>query len=261
MLIAGSATAAELPLKAPAALPPVCTWCGWYIGVNGGGVWGTTDSTLDTQNTLGGLFSAADILVLNAAGANSFNNNGWLAGGQVGYLYEDLGSHFVLAFELAIDAVQLKGSVSNPGLLASTHLPLTITEGMSNQTTWLGTFLIRAGYDFGGGGGGYFGGFIPYWTIGPAITQVRHNFNFVDTTVFSNTADFGQVVAGAAVGGGIELRLVDHWSIRGEYLYVDFGGTNGSARLVNAPAGDVVTFYRSERIKENIARGFLSYKF
>jgi len=39
-LFAGSAYAADMPVKAPAAPPPAPTWTGWYIGINGGGGWG-----------------------------------------------------------------------------------------------------------------------------------------------------------------------------------------------------------------------------
>jgi outer membrane immunogenic protein len=36
-LFAGSAYAADMPLKAPPAAAPAPTWTGWYIGINGGG--------------------------------------------------------------------------------------------------------------------------------------------------------------------------------------------------------------------------------
>jgi outer membrane immunogenic protein len=42
-VFAGSATAADMPVKAPPApLPPAFTWTGWYVGLNGGGLWGET---------------------------------------------------------------------------------------------------------------------------------------------------------------------------------------------------------------------------
>jgi opacity protein-like surface antigen len=55
------------------------------------------------------------------------------------------------------------------------------------------------------------------------------------TTLFPGSftaATFGQVAGGAVLGGGIEVRLIDHWSLRGEYLYVDFGSQDGSSRIV-----------------------------
>jgi outer membrane immunogenic protein len=38
----GSATAADMPVKAAPPPPPAFTWTGWYIGLNGGGIWGET---------------------------------------------------------------------------------------------------------------------------------------------------------------------------------------------------------------------------
>ena len=265
-LIAGSAMAAEkavMPLKAPPP-PPVFSWTGWYIGVNGGGAWARTSTTLDTQNGTPGAFLAANIPVVNAAGTNTFNNTGWLAGGQVGYLAEDLATHFIGGIELAIDAQQFRGSITNNQLyaVATPNNGFTITDGFDNKTSVLATLLVRGGYDFGG--------WMPYGTIGAAVTNVRHNFSFVDTTFFPGSAtatSFGnQIVGGAAVGGGLEVRLFDRWSLRGEYLFIDFGSTNGSSRIValGAPgqtAGTNATFFHGAHFQESIARGFLSYHF
>lgn len=43
LAFAGSATAADMPVKAPPPPPPPAfTWTGWYVGLNGGGLWGET---------------------------------------------------------------------------------------------------------------------------------------------------------------------------------------------------------------------------
>ena len=45
ILSISAASAADLPMKAPAMVAaPVDTWTGWYVGVNGGGVWGHTNT-------------------------------------------------------------------------------------------------------------------------------------------------------------------------------------------------------------------------
>jgi len=137
MLIAGGATAAEMPLKAPAPPPPVFSWTGWYIGVNGGGAWGKVSTTLDTQNGTPALFAAANIPVVNAAGTNSFNTTGWLAGGQVGYLAEDLATHFVGGIEVGLDATQLRGSISNNRIFAAPILNngFTVADGFNRRSS------------------------------------------------------------------------------------------------------------------------------
>ena len=58
-----------MPVKAPASVP-VFTWTGFYIGLNGGGAFGTS-----TYN-FGGL------------GSTSFNTSGGLAGGTIGFNYQ-----------------------------------------------------------------------------------------------------------------------------------------------------------------------------
>ncbi len=51
LAFAGSATAADMPVKAPPApLPPAFTWTGWYVGLNGGGLWGETDGNFLPPN-------------------------------------------------------------------------------------------------------------------------------------------------------------------------------------------------------------------
>jgi outer membrane immunogenic protein len=43
LVFAGSASAADMPVKAPPPPPPPAfTWTGWYVGLNGGGLWGET---------------------------------------------------------------------------------------------------------------------------------------------------------------------------------------------------------------------------
>ena len=45
---AAPAFAADIPVKAPVAAPvvaPVMSWTGFYIGLNGGGTWGTARVT------------------------------------------------------------------------------------------------------------------------------------------------------------------------------------------------------------------------
>jgi outer membrane immunogenic protein len=73
------ALAADMAVKAPAPAP-VYNWTGFYIGVNGGGVWGRTDPGYFN----GTAFVASIASQLQQAGGPNFNNSGGLAGGQIG---------------------------------------------------------------------------------------------------------------------------------------------------------------------------------
>jgi outer membrane immunogenic protein len=53
LVLAGTATAADMPVKAapPPPPPPAFTWTGWYVGLNGGGLWGETTGNFAPFNT------------------------------------------------------------------------------------------------------------------------------------------------------------------------------------------------------------------
>src|SRR5450631_411138 len=88
LALSGSAYAADMPLlKAPpmAAAP---SWTGWYIGVNGGGVWGRSDPGLALASNAGGGLALGDFGAITALTSAPMNNSGGLAGGQVGYLLQ-----------------------------------------------------------------------------------------------------------------------------------------------------------------------------
>jgi outer membrane immunogenic protein len=115
---AGAAQAADLSVapiyKAPPmAAPPAYNWSGFYLGINGGGAWGTSN-----WDTIGG-----------------FNLSGGVVGGTAGYNWQ-LG-HGVLGLEGDADWSSLRGSTS-------TLCP----AGCTTSNDWLGTFRGRAGYAF-----------------------------------------------------------------------------------------------------------------
>ncbi len=114
---AGAATAADLPprvapyYRAPPAVVPIYTWSGFYLGVNGGGGWGSSawDST------------------------GSFNVSGGLVGGTIGYNYQF--GQAVFGVEGDIDWSGIKGTTNNFCL-----------AGCTTSNTWLSTVRGRLGY-------------------------------------------------------------------------------------------------------------------
>jgi outer membrane immunogenic protein len=85
------ATAADMPLpyKMQAAPAAPFNWTGFYVGINGGYAWGTSNWT----------------------GAGDFNATGAMAGGTVGYNLQM--SQFVVGFEADFDGSWLKGSATS----------------------------------------------------------------------------------------------------------------------------------------------------
>jgi outer membrane immunogenic protein len=117
--LTGSAAAADLARPAPApyykapVYAPVYNWSGFYIGINGGGGWGTSNWT-----TPGG-----------------FDTSGGMVGGTVGYNYQM--NQVVLGVEGDIDWANISGS-SRAGLVCA--------PGCTTKDSWLSTVRGRIGY-------------------------------------------------------------------------------------------------------------------
>ena len=117
--LGGAAAAADLPPasqpyypKAPAFVPaPVYNWTGFYLGINGGGAFGSS-----SWNSTG-----------------SRNISGGLVGGTVGYNYQ--AGQAVFGVEGDIDWADISGSTT-------TGCPL----GCKTSDTWLSTVRGRIGY-------------------------------------------------------------------------------------------------------------------
>jgi outer membrane immunogenic protein len=118
LALTAAALSADLPpapyYKAPAYLPPVYNWTGFYIGVNGGGGFGS--SKWDTTS--------------------SFNPTGGLAGGTLGYNYQF--GPAVLGVEGDIDWAGLSGSTTSG-----------CPAGCTTSDSWLSTVRGRLGYGAG----------------------------------------------------------------------------------------------------------------
>jgi outer membrane immunogenic protein len=100
------------PVKAPAYVPPAYyNWTGFYVGINGGYGFGTSNWT----------------------GTDNFNTNGGLVGGTVGYNWQV--GQAVFGLEGDGDWSGIKGSTT-------TGCP----AGCETRNDWLATFRGRLGY-------------------------------------------------------------------------------------------------------------------
>ena len=107
--IAGSAMAADLPLRAPPPPyipPPILTWQGFYVGVNGGALWTNSRDFVTTGTDLGSTAfpnwsSSAALAATNVVRIN--NRAQGLVGGTWGYNWQ-FGS-FVLGTESDFEGV------------------------------------------------------------------------------------------------------------------------------------------------------------
>jgi outer membrane immunogenic protein len=134
-----SAAAADLPramppVKAPAYVPAVYSWNGFYVGINGGGAFGRSDWSAFGTDT---------------------NVSGGLVGVTAGYNWQAIGSPWVFGLEADIDWANIKGNFTNAGC----------PTGCETKVGWLGTARGRLGWAFDR--------VMPYITGGAAFGNVK----------------------------------------------------------------------------------------
>jgi outer membrane immunogenic protein len=192
-LAASQASAADLPRKAPAYIPPApppVTWTGCYIGANIGGAFG-------------------DASVNFPGGELSSNGSGFAGGGQIGCDYQFSGG-WVVGFRNMFDGT----SNHRSGTIATGPLGGTVVN-FNNQ--WFDTLTGRIGYSF-----------TPAWLLygqgGGAWAHASTNASLAGFTLGTT----GNTRSGWTAGGGIEWMFAPHWSAFLEGNYMDFGTNNNT---------------------------------
>jgi opacity protein-like surface antigen len=200
-------------------------WSGPHVGASGGGGKGHSNQT-DTG-----------ILIPTGGGGGpvgdgSFSLNGGLIGGGGGYDLQY--AQWVFGLEADYSWADINGSSGGCGAAFISH---TCSTGVDS----LGTFRGRIGYPLGADGS-----WLLYATGGLAYGELKGSDSLFN-------ASGNEFRAGYTVGGGVEKALAQHWTVKGEYLYVDLG----HAVLFNAAPGvpETVSF------TSNIFRVGMNYKF
>ena len=248
-LMAASMTAAmaadmRMPVKAPPIVDPPFSWTGFYLGGNVGYSWGrarTDQSDVTTTTTTTRLFRGTTPPANEITGTSPFNAptgvfpqtatttvatgtsarsdvTGVIGGAQIGYNWQ-VDRFWVVGLEADIQGSGERGSVQvcdTPGC------PIGSTIGTADvRLRWFGTGRARVGI-------------LPmdklmlYGTGGFAYGQL--DVGYISginggslTALSSRTTRFGYTA-----GAGVEGALDRHWSVKGEYLFVDLGRVSSS---------------------------------
>jgi outer membrane immunogenic protein len=261
---ATSAVAADLYYKAPVAVP-VYNWTGFYIGGNVGGAWGNFDPRAVTVYSEDGWFVPTDIPAIDAVGIQNGKATGFTGGFEAGYNWQS--RNFVFGVEGDIEALSLSSRVSGSALYPG--YPYTFTVTSNTGTTWLATVRGRLGYAVNN--------YLIFATGGAAFTDLHGSFAFFDN--YGNAAGnpnahesafFSDTKTGYTIGGGVEAGLWGNWSVKGEYLYADFGTVSTSSNNLTAFSPALLfpqiafpsnVFTHRFDLKANIARAALNYRF
>jgi outer membrane immunogenic protein len=232
-------------------------WSGWYVGANLGLDWGganlkTTASAppMPAQPIVIPPGDAA-LLHTSVSGGNKTGFTGGIEGGY-NWRYGD----WLLGIETDYGALDVNQTTTNQytstgPVINPPGVPVVYTLGQRATTSWMWTLRPRVGW--------VSGPLLIYGTAGVATSGVKmsatlsDNRNGGDTATVSDSA----TKTGWAGGGGVGWALGPHLSVKGEYLYADFGSLSITR---TSPNGYVALTSQSD-VRANLFRVGVDYRF
>lgn len=209
LFAAGPALSADLPVamptKAPAMVPSMFNWTGFYIGGHAGYGWGNTSYT--QFNTAG---------TQDATG--NYNSKGWLGGGQIGANWM-----FVPNWVVGVEA-----DISAADIAATTFgCSLTGCAASSTKGDEFGTVRARLGYTwnnvmlYGTGGWAW-----SHSSTDRTIMCVGGGCPLVSaaSALVGQAATASGSQGGWAAGTGLEWGFLPSWTAKIEYMHLEFDG-------------------------------------
>jgi outer membrane immunogenic protein len=229
-LSAVPALAADIPMKAPVAVPvmaPAFNWTGFYIGANGGYAFGGRDSVDIAETSNGAPFVAG-----TWPGFGNFRNlqlSGAFAGGQIGYNWQ-VNPNWVIGVEADLQGAGIRATQNVT--LAYINAANAITVGSSSNVDWFGTARGRVGWAIDR--------WLVYATGGLAYGNSKYAVTMSDTLGFTANSNINTTRLGYVVGGGVEWAFTQNWTAKVEYQYINLGTYNVAA--VEIVGGAASTF-------------------
>jgi outer membrane immunogenic protein len=184
------------PFMQPPTMGPAFSWTGLYIGTHTGVAVGSTRTTNVTP--FGGFDSG---IALNY----EVNPVGIVGGGQVGYNWQ--AGAFVFGAEF------------DGGYLGARAQQRPAPDDfVETRYGWYGTATARVGLASER--------LLSYVKGGAVGAQLRHTASDLSPLGAVTPTDFSQSTGakwGWTIGSGFEYAILPNWSIKSEYLYMDFG--------------------------------------
>ncbi len=253
-LLATSVHAADIArvYKAPPPAPVVYNWSGFYIGGNAGYAWGNSDTYTSVVST-GGL-PAASVTAINALrGPLSLSDSGFTYGAQAGINIQT--GNWVWGGEVDLSSIRFSDTVLNNTNIVTAGGSRAGAFSDAFETNWLITGRGRLGFAANN--------WLFYGTGGLAFTNYRYTHSFRDAPAGFGPGFEDAVLnrsnVGWTAGGGIEYGY-GNWSLKAEYLYVDFASKSVSAPVFYTP-GAAGTFTHTADLTTQIVRLGLNYRF
>jgi outer membrane immunogenic protein len=217
-LLCLATTLAVAGFGAPALAQETATpWNGFYIGGVVGGAWGHTKARANVTTGNGAVvIPPSDAALLGTATSNDKTKAGFTGGVEGGYNYQM--GNWLIGAEVDWTTLDLKNT-NNKTLVSSLLInpPVTYTLDQRVRTDWMVTLRPRIGY--------VFGPWLVYGTAGLAWSELKYNATFSDTRSPADTlnASSKSTKTGFAGGLGGAYAFSPHLSLKGEWIYADFG--------------------------------------
>lgn len=252
---AAPAHSAKLPAAAVPAPPSGSSsysWRGFYLGGNVGYGWGHAETVV---TPLPDAVTFINLLPQTLVP----DPTGFVGGGQAGYNYQS--GWVVLGVEADFSGTNMDGTRVQSPIIQNNGTPFPGTGNnltVHQDTNWFGTVRGRVGVTpvprlliYGTGGLAY--GHVNY----------RANTDFRPVGTEQYPVAFDRTKAGWVLGGGGEIGVGSHWSVRAEYLRYDLGDESIVANPVPpfpplSPPFQVG--YRWQTVA-NVVRGGINYRF
>jgi outer membrane immunogenic protein len=254
-----TANAADLgmPTKAPPApMPvPVYSWTGFYVGANFGGGWAHTDFTDSTIRTFDGFAEPSSF------STGSRSDSGIAGGGQIGFNYQFM-PQWVVGLEADIDGSHITGHSFGCAATAAGVVTSCATGAADIQD--FGTVRGRVGYAFNNlllyGTGGW------AWVddkVTSTVSCVGAGCPGSSIAFTINSPSASTTPSGWAAGAGVEWGFLPNWTVRIEYLHLQFNGVGSIFNYTGTAAGGTFadTSHASANSGLDVVRVGLNYLF
>ena len=228
-LAAAPAIAADIPVKAPPrAAPPVVSWTGFYVGIDGGYARGDTDWTFPTTQFWAAAGQGFDV-----------SPRGGMLGFHAGYNYQF--SQFVLGIEGSYAFTSMIQHLIGP-------VPPFASDNHSLEVRNLASVTGRLGLVWGNsliyGKGG--------WATGEV--EIQSHFSNVNAEASSR-------LNGWTAGGGVEYMLAPNWIVGVEYNHYRLSGEGFSGATTVGGVFLAPYLVNIGDVRINSVVGRMSYKF
>jgi outer membrane immunogenic protein len=269
-VIVSAASAADLPVKAPAyAAPAASPWSGFYLGGGLGFRASETSETFAAESIGGGPLLPASAVTPNAATSEPLNGIALRGNLFAGYNFQ-VTPRWVLGIEGDVGFADQTTNFAGRPFPNQGFATFSPADGIAERTKWdasararLGFLVTPATLVYATGGAAW-----QHFDLSTSCKSALCASSFLLGLPFGNNTltpaltDSAVTRLGWTVGGGVETSLGGHWFARADYRFADFGPTTFTITRISTfvPFNPIVDTANVPLRTHTVSLG-LAYKF